>query len=637
MDNNSKDNNVSAKTLGYPYSVFCDKKVLLVGAGGIGCELLKNLVMSNFGEIHLIDLDTIDLSNLNRQFLFRKQHIKQPKAIVAAKTAQAFNEHVKIHPYHANIKDPEFSVAWFRNFDIVFNALDNLDARRHVNRQCLLANVPLIESGTTGFLGQVQVIHNGQTECYDCNPKETPKQYPVCTIRSTPNLPIHCVVWAKSYLFPNLFETTAELDTSIDTSASDAEQVKEIAELQRETEELKQLRNALTSEDDACRRIFVKVFCDDIERLRSVPDMWTHRKEPTPLDFDELITKIDSDSKPWVQDRRIWSLADNLAVFYDSCQRLRKRVWDEELKSRKDIDFDKDDKDTMDFVASAANLRAHVFGIPTLSEFDIKQMAGNIIPAIATTNAVVAGICVIQALKVLTNGTRESMNIYLSRRPERVFHGERVCPPNPFCQTCNFVSFQLPADISQLTLGEFISKVLQEYLQYSDEISILRNDLIYDPDFDDNVDKPLSELLVDAQPANTLTVLGEAEGDSVETLERVPLLVEFVPLDQEHDRSVKFVLPETQIEIPKKQSPEKQAQEAEEMNELKEAVNPEDKELIVLDEETIIIEDELGESLENGDVVSASRPLKRSVTVEDDITELPAAGTAVKKGKLDNA
>lgn len=54
----------------------------MVGAGGIGCELLKNLVLTGFGEIHIVDLDTIDLSNLNRQFLFRNEHIKKPKALV---------------------------------------------------------------------------------------------------------------------------------------------------------------------------------------------------------------------------------------------------------------------------------------------------------------------------------------------------------------------------------------------------------------------------------------------------------------------------------------------------------------------------------------------------------------------------
>ena len=57
-------------------------RILMVGAGGIGCELLKNLVLTGFGEIHIVDLDTIDLSNLNRQFLFRYEHIKKSKALV---------------------------------------------------------------------------------------------------------------------------------------------------------------------------------------------------------------------------------------------------------------------------------------------------------------------------------------------------------------------------------------------------------------------------------------------------------------------------------------------------------------------------------------------------------------------------
>ena len=61
---------------------FKDSKLLVVGAGGIGCELLKNLVLTGFNEIEVIDLDTIELSNLNRQFLFQKCHVGKPKAIV---------------------------------------------------------------------------------------------------------------------------------------------------------------------------------------------------------------------------------------------------------------------------------------------------------------------------------------------------------------------------------------------------------------------------------------------------------------------------------------------------------------------------------------------------------------------------
>lgn len=68
-----------------------------------------------------------------------------------------FRPHINITSYHANVKDAEFNVEFFKQFNVVLNGLDNLDARRHVNRLCLASNVPLVESGTTGFLGQVLI------------------------------------------------------------------------------------------------------------------------------------------------------------------------------------------------------------------------------------------------------------------------------------------------------------------------------------------------------------------------------------------------------------------------------------------------------------------------------------------------
>lgn len=134
---------------------------------------------------------------MNRQFLFRQQHVGQSKAQIATETALKMNPNCKITAYHGNIKDSKFGVDFYKEFTCVFNALDNVDARRHVNRMCLAADVPLIDGGTAGYLGQVATIKKDYFECYECRPKVTQKSFAVCTIRSNPTTIVHCVVWAK--------------------------------------------------------------------------------------------------------------------------------------------------------------------------------------------------------------------------------------------------------------------------------------------------------------------------------------------------------------------------------------------------------------------------------------------------------
>lgn len=86
---------------------------------------------------------------------------------------------------------------FFQRFNLVLNALDNRQARNHVNRMCLIANVSLIESDTAGNDDHVELIGKGNTQCYECRPKQARKTFPGCTIRNTPSEPIHCIVWAK--------------------------------------------------------------------------------------------------------------------------------------------------------------------------------------------------------------------------------------------------------------------------------------------------------------------------------------------------------------------------------------------------------------------------------------------------------
>ncbi|KAH8907350.1 hypothetical protein BR93DRAFT_692980 [Coniochaeta sp. PMI_546] len=497
-----------------------EARVLMVGAGGIGCELLKNLVLAGFGEIHVVDLDTIDLSNLNRQFLFRQEHIKKSKALVAKEVAHKFNPNVKIIAHHANIKERQFNIEWFKSFNIVFNALDNLEARRHVNKMCLAADVPLIESGTTGFNGQVQVIKKGITACYDCTPKETPKSFPVCTIRSTPSQPIHCIVWGKSYLLNEIFG--ASEDESAFDHAADQENAKEIEELRKESLELRKIREAVGTEEFP-RMLFTKVFNTDIVRLRSMKDMWKSRKPPEPLDYDTLLKRtgeLASSPESILQDgQRVWSLEENLVVFNDSLRRLSKRML--ELKKSHDgigpepiITFDKDDEDTLDFVASSANIRSTIFGIDRKSCFDIKQMAGNIIPAIATTNAIVASLCVLESFKVLRGEYDQAKEVFLTPfAPARLLASDKPRQPNPDCPVCGVYNTTAYVDFSRATLNDLVEDFLKLDLGYGEKEISISNEvgILYDPDETENLDKKLSELGI--KEDSFLTVVDEDDDE----------------------------------------------------------------------------------------------------------------------------
>ncbi|KAK1754742.1 ubiquitin-activating enzyme E1 3 [Echria macrotheca] len=497
-------------------------RVLMVGAGGIGCELLKNLVLSGFGTIVVVDLDTIDLSNLNRQFLFRHEHIKKSKALVAKEAAQKFNPNVTIEAHHRNIKDAQFNIEWFSGFDLVFNALDNLEARRHVNKMCLAADVPLIESGTTGFNGQVQVIKKGVTACYDCAPKETPKSFPVCTIRSTPSQPIHCIVWGKSYLLNEIFGASED-ESAFDHSA-DGENAKEIEELKRESEALRKIRQSVGTKEFA-KMLFDKVFNKDVLRLRSMEDMWKSRKPPEPMDFEALLEKVGeerstaglrSTDEILKDGQKVWSLEENLCVFIDSLDRLSKRVLEMKKSSDGDamITFDKDDEDTLDFVAASANIRSTVFGIDRKSKFDIKQMAGNIIPAIATTNAIVAGLCVLESFKVLKGEYDQAKEVFLTPfAPARLLASDKSREPNPDCPVCGVFQTRAYVDLSRATLNDLVEDVLKLELGYGDKDISVSNEvgILYDPDETDNLSKKLSELGI--QPDSFITVTDEDDDE----------------------------------------------------------------------------------------------------------------------------
>jgi ubiquitin-like 1-activating enzyme E1 B len=110
---------------GFDDNVMLNLKLLVVGCGGVGCELLKNLILSGFKNLVIIDLDSIDVTNLNRQFLFRREHVGRSKAEVAREALLLYNPTAHIEAISANIMTPRFNFDFFRGFDCVCNALDN--------------------------------------------------------------------------------------------------------------------------------------------------------------------------------------------------------------------------------------------------------------------------------------------------------------------------------------------------------------------------------------------------------------------------------------------------------------------------------------------------------------------------------
>ncbi|XP_054472780.1 NEDD8-activating enzyme E1 catalytic subunit isoform X1 [Anoplopoma fimbria] len=189
-------------------------KILVIGAGGLGCELLKDLALSGFRNIHVVDMDTIDVSNLNRQFLFRPKDVGRPKADIAADFVNNRIPGCCVVPHFKKIQD--LDETFYRQFHIIVCGLDSIVARRWMNGMLLSllvyedgvldpgSIIPLIDGGTEGFKGNARVILPGMTACIDCTLELYPPQinFPMCTIASMPRLPEHCIEYVRMLLWP---------------------------------------------------------------------------------------------------------------------------------------------------------------------------------------------------------------------------------------------------------------------------------------------------------------------------------------------------------------------------------------------------------------------------------------------------
>lgn len=146
--------------------------IMVVGAGAIGNELIKNLTLLGIGRILVFDMDDIENTNLTRSILYRRSDVGRYKAEVAVERAMEINPDVKAKAFVSNIID-DVGLGVFRRMDVVLGGLDNREARLHINQSCYKVNRPWIDGAIEALNGFARVFVPGQGACYECTMTET--------------------------------------------------------------------------------------------------------------------------------------------------------------------------------------------------------------------------------------------------------------------------------------------------------------------------------------------------------------------------------------------------------------------------------------------------------------------------------
>lgn len=419
-------------------------KYLIIGSGAIGCELLKNLAMIGVTDISITDPDHIEVSNLSRQFLFRNDNIGSSKSLVAGKRITEYNQNINIKSYQDKLSqdNQQFVETHFPKHDIIFNALDNLQARLYVDSNAIKFNKPLFESGTQGTKGNTQPIIPHLTESYGAS-QDTPLEnnFAVCTIKNFPTLIQHTIHYAMDD-FNGLFCKQPEY---LNTFLHNTQQFNKVSDIELNIIKLflhriiTKLNNIINANDYI---IWAYQLWHDrfnrrvIHLLKTYPSnkimedgskFWSNGKRcPTLYDYNtqEFNDYIYATTHLLINTYHIniidYSDIDNLIKNMDYtnisvCEYIDDPDYYDDQSHNKELPTDKlnndisihpqefeKDLDTnyhIAYINATSNNRALIYDIPRASFYETKGIAGKIIPALATTTAIVSSLIVIEMMK----------------------------------------------------------------------------------------------------------------------------------------------------------------------------------------------------------------------------------------------
>ena len=187
-----------------------EARVLVVGAGALGNEVLKNLALLGVGTVIVIDLDAVEPSNLSRSVLFRLEDGGRSKAEVAAIRSSEINPEVAFHAIRGDVIT-DLGLGVFADVDVVIGCLDNREARLWVNRQCWKVGTPWVDSGIQEIQGVVKVFVPPDSACYEC--AMTARDYQLLNVRySCPLLSRDQILEGKVPTAPTIASMMAALE-----------------------------------------------------------------------------------------------------------------------------------------------------------------------------------------------------------------------------------------------------------------------------------------------------------------------------------------------------------------------------------------------------------------------------------------